>query len=94
MDLVLPDGNHAAAAIFDILVEFLQVVNTEVRDADGADLACFLGLDKSAPGAETGFSSAVGSVDKESAMELFSCCKVLMILRDGMMGMGLQVNVI
>jgi hypothetical protein len=33
-------------------------------------------------------------VDKESAMELFNCCKVLLILRDGMVGMGLQVNVI
>jgi hypothetical protein len=93
MDLVLPYGNHAAAAILDILVEFLQVVEAEVRDADGADLTCFLGLDESAPGAETGFSAAVGSVDKESAMGPLSCCKVLLFLREKWWG-GLQVNVI
>lgn len=69
MDLVLADGDDATITplgleLGDVLLEFVQVMDTVVADADGADLPLLDALDESLPGAFAGGRSAVGCMEE------------------------------
>lgn len=66
VDLILPDGNLAAAAVLNVLLQLVEMVDTEVGDANRADFAGFLlRLDERAPSAEAAFFSAKRRVQEE-----------------------------
>lgn len=64
MQLILSDGDLAAAAVLDVVFQFLEVADTVVGDTDRTDLAGLLVLNQGLPCAQTTFLAAVGSVDQ------------------------------
>ncbi len=70
MQFPLPNGDGSASAcpVFffaggDVGLEFVEMVEAVIGDADRVDQASFLGFVEGAPGAEAGRGRAVGSVD-------------------------------
>jgi hypothetical protein len=51
VQLILTDIDLAAPAVLDVRLQFFEMVDPEVRDADCFCLARFLGFDKGVPGA-------------------------------------------
>lgn len=69
--LPLPNVDRATSAfavlgfeLFDIGLQFVEMVHAVVTDAKGTYFPGLLGLDESAPGAETTFPSAVRGVNQ------------------------------
>lgn len=70
VNLVLADIDLAADAAVNVLLELIEMVNTVVGDANGADFSGLLRFDESPPGACASLLSSVWGVDQDSTMLL------------------------
>lgn len=73
MQFPLPDTDLSPLTLarfridfFNVSLKLVQMMDTVVADADGADSACFLGLEKSAPGAVACSFASIGAMNEIS----------------------------
>lgn len=65
VNLILSNINLAAAGAVDVFLQFLEMVDSVVRDSDRFDFALLLSLCQRTPGTESSFFTAVGCVNQD-----------------------------
>ena len=67
VQFILADGDLTAAALLDVVLEFLEVADAVVGNSDRTNSACLLSLDQDLPRAQTALSATVGTVDQHTS---------------------------